>query len=124
MIAMIAGWLMSRNAALTLPYARRLAKIGLAGAALALLVGGFALWLALHDRGVIERHETEQKLEEASTALEGERRASTAGQVRDKGRAAADDQTEQQLEAIHAEDPDAAAAPASRGARAVADRLR
>lgn len=123
MIASLAAWLVARRPDLTIAAARRLVKIGLAIAAVLAIAGGFALWLHLHDAGVVERHETRRELEEARTAIESEHRATGNGAVRDEARTAAAEQTKQELERIHAEDPEAAAAPASRGTRAVAKRL-
>ena len=65
MIATIATWLIARNPAMTLGAARRLAKIGLAVAVVLAIAGGAALWLHFHDAGVIERHETRAKLQDA-----------------------------------------------------------
>ena len=113
MIATIATWLIARNPAMTLGAARRLAKIGLAVAVVLAIAGGAALWLHFHDAGVIDRHETKAKLEEATTALESERRATTA---------AAAQSSDAMKEAEHA-DPEAATAPAGPVSRAAARRF-
>lgn len=122
-IAWLATKLIARNPALTLAHARRIAWIVAVLGALAVAAAGIGIWLTLHDRAVIERHDTKRKLGEATAALEGEQRANEAGATRDAARADAHQQTEDELETIHAQDPAAAAAPASRGTRAVARRL-
>ena len=123
MIATIATWLIARNPAMTLGAARRLAKIGLAVAVVLAIAGGAALWLHFHDAGVIERHETRAKLEEATTALESERRATTAGAVRDQARAAAAVQSSDAMKEAEDADPEAAQAPAGPVSRAAARRF-
>jgi hypothetical protein len=123
MIGWIAGLLLARHPALTLAHARRLAWIVAVLGALFIAAAGIGIWLTLHDRAVIERHETKRQLNDATAALEGEHRANEGAAMRDQARADAHQQTEDELEKIHAEDPDAAAAPASRGTRAVARRL-
>lgn len=124
LIPWIAELLLQRKPGMTLSHATRLAKIGVAIAAVVLLAGGVLAFFHFHDKGVIERHELESERDEANAALESERRASTAGAKRDEARRTDDETTQDELETIHAEDPDAAARPASRGSRAVADRLR
>ena len=64
------------------------------------------------------------KGEIAERSLEGERLANEAGEKRDESRRQSDADTKKELEEIHESDPDAAKAPATRGGRAVADRLR
>ena len=123
MIATIATWLIARNPAMTLGAARRLAKIGLAVAVVLAIAGGAALWLHFHDAGVIERHETRAKLEEATTALESERRATTAGAARDQARAAAAAQSSDAMKEAEDADPEAAQAPAGPVSRAAARRF-
>ena len=123
MIALIAGWLVKRSlakgGALTLPYARRLAKIGLIALAVVLAVAGLFLWDWLDDRAAIKAHEAER----VEQALEAERDA-TANDAARRGAATEQSRaTTDELETIHAEDPQAAAAPAAPGSRAVANRL-
>lgn len=128
LIRPLAGLLVKRSLAsgggLTQSGGERLAKIIVIAGLVLLAIGGAALWLHLHDKGVIEQHDTERQLGEAKTALESRDRADTAGKTRDDARSADDQTTRDELETIHAEDPDAAAKPAGRGQRAVADRLR
>ena len=124
MFLFIAKWLIARNPAMTLAHAKKLAKIGVAIAAVVLLIVGFIAWDWWDDRQAVEQANTKREAAEAKASLEAERSANTAGAKRDASRAADADQSEDELEAIHAEDPEAAASPASRGARTVADRLR
>ena len=105
MIATIATWLIARNPAMTLGAARRLAKIGLAVAVVLAIAGGAALWLHFHD------------------ALESERRATTAGAVRDQARAAAAVQSSDAMKEAEDADPEAAQAPAGPVSRAAARRF-
>ena len=124
MFLFIAKWLIARNPAMTLAHAKKLAKIGVAVAAVVLLVVCFLVWDWWDDRQAVEAANLKREAAEARASLEGERRANTAGAKRDNARRADAETTEDQLEAIHDEDPETAAAPASRGSRAVADRLR
>lgn len=55
MIAGIAAWLVRKGLSQTA--APKVAKIGLVVAAVLLGVGLFFGWLALHDKGVVDRHE-------------------------------------------------------------------
>lgn len=68
MIGWIAGLLVARNPALTLAHARRLAWIVAILGALFVAAAGIGIWLTLHDRAVIERHETRRQLEELQHA--------------------------------------------------------
>lgn len=112
MIAMIAGWLMSRNAALTLPYARRLAKIGLAVVAVVLLVAGFAMWLHFHTKAAVEADRSVSNAKAVTRAREADERA----------REARDRQTQEVSDANeHAEE---AAAVSDDPLRAALDSLR
>jgi hypothetical protein len=120
MIGIIAGWLVSRNAALTLAHARRLAKVGLVVAAIVTAVAAFLIWDWRDDKAAIRQHE-EGRVEQA---LEAERRASSADTDRQAAIDAASRATTEELETIHDADPEAAARPAGAGTRAVADRLR
>jgi hypothetical protein len=120
MIGMLAGWLVARNAALTLPHARRIAKAGLIAAAIVTAVIAFLIWDWRDDKAAIRQHETGR----AEQALEAERRASSANADRQAAIDAASRATTEELETIHDADPEAAARPAGAGTRAVADRLR
>ena len=124
MILAIAKFLIARNPAMPLAHAKRLAKVGVAFGAVVLLVVGFLAWDWWDDRKAVEAANLKRVAAEANAALEAERRASTAGFTRDAARAADAEDTEDELETIHAEDPESAARPAGRGTRAVADRLR
>lgn len=123
MIALIAGWLVKRSlakgGALALPYAKRMVKFGLIALAVVLVIAGLFVWDWLDDRAAIKAHEAER----VEQALEAERRA-TANDLGRRDAAEAQSQaTTRELETIHAEDPQAAAAPAAPGSRAVARRL-
>jgi len=122
-IAWLAKLLLARNPALTLAHACRIAWIVAILGALFVAAVGIGLWLTLHDKAVIERHDTKRQLGEATAAIEARNRADEGEAQRAAARAAAHDTTKQELETIHAQDPAAAAAPASRGTRAVAKRL-
>jgi hypothetical protein len=124
MLGPIAAWLMAKNLVGSSAFARDAAKVilGAAGVLLLALALGLALWLIRRD--AVEEFQTERRAQETARALEGERRANQGGAERALAREAASKTTETRLETIHAEDPEAAVAPASRGSRAVADRLR
>jgi hypothetical protein len=57
LIAWLASLLLARNAAMTLPYARRLAKIGLTAAAVVLAVVAFIAWDWWDDRRAVQAAE-------------------------------------------------------------------
>lgn len=120
MILFFAKFLLMRNPAMTLQHARRLAKIGLAVAAAVLLVIALVVVVWMIRKDAVEDHQAGR----TEDALEGERRANAGDAARREAREADSEQTNTELETIHAEDPEGAAAPASRGSRAVADRLR
>jgi len=82
-------------------------------------VAAFLIWDWRDDRAAIRAHEAERVAE----TLAAERRASANDLGRHAARSAASVAVQQELEEIHAQDPQAAAAPAGRGTRAVADRL-
>jgi hypothetical protein len=123
MIGMIAGWLLKSGAVASLPGARQAAKICVALGALLLLIATVFVWDRWDDHAAVTAANAERELSEARASLQAERRASAASEVREAARQSASEQTRSELETIHAEDPEAAAAPASRGARTVADRL-
>ena len=120
MIGFIDKWLVTRNPALTMAHARRLVQIGLVLALVVLIVGGIALWDHLDDNAAIRKHDAGR----VEDTLAAERSANEGGFSRAAAREATSRQTIDELEDIHAEDPEGAAAPASRGSRAVAERLR
>ncbi len=124
MIGIIAGWLVKRSLAkgggLTDAHARRIAKVGVVGLAVLASIAAIAVIDWLNDRAAVARHE-QARVEQA---LESERRANDLAEQRRIAREAESRATKDRLEDIHAQDPEAAAAPASAGARAVADRLR
>lgn len=124
MIGLIAGWLVKRSlasgAGLTLPHARRIAKIGLILVSAAALIGGFMFWDWLDDRAAIRAHEADR----VADTVAAQRRADTNDEIREDAREAVSEATTERLEEIHDEDPETATRPASRGSRAVAGRLR
>lgn len=63
MIATIATWLIARNPAMTLGYARRLSKFILIGAGVLVVILAACAWLWQHDKGVIREHEQARELE-------------------------------------------------------------
>lgn len=124
MISMIAGWLVKRSlasgGALTIKHARRIAKIGLIAAAVVLAIVSLLVWDHFDDKAAIREHNAKR----VEAALEAERRATAADAEREAARNAQSRETEDDLENIHAQDPDSEVRPASAGARRVAERLR
>lgn len=123
--ASIGAWLL--GLVLSPARARKFALPGFILAALLALGGLWGAWQVfdhVNDRQAVKRAMAEQAQQESAAALAAERAANINATARDDALRAASRQTEQQLETIHAQDPAAAAAPASRGSRAVADRLR
>ena len=123
MIQLLAAWAVKRGLAATEEAAKPFVKAGLAVMAVVLLIGGFLVWDHFDDKAAVSASQLEGERDTAVTTLESERRANAGDQVRAEARAAQSQRTRDELETIHAEDPEAAAAPASRGARAVAGRL-
>jgi hypothetical protein len=78
MIGMLAGLLIARNPAMTLPHARRLAKVGLAVAAFVLLVVGFLIWDHFDDKAAVEADRSASKAEAVSRARDADGRAGRA----------------------------------------------
>jgi hypothetical protein len=124
LVAKLAGWLVKRSlaggGAMTPDHAARCAKVGLLVVAVVFAIGGFLLWDWLDDRAAIRQHEA-ARLEQS---LAAERSANAGAIMREQAAVAASAETTQQLEEIHAQDPESAVRPASRADRAVADRLR
>lgn len=123
MIAWIAAQLIALNPSLSIAAARRFAKTGVIGVSLLVLVGGFALWLKLHDRALVEEHETGRRLEQAQIAIESERRATTNSGAREAARHAAAAQSAEAMKDAEDADPEAARAPAGAVSRAAARRF-
>jgi len=124
MLGSIAAWLVAKNLAGSMTSARGAARtiLVLAGVVFAAIALVFTVWLIRWD--AVQDFAAGQRGERTAEALKGERRANQGEAERALAREAASETTEAQLETIHAEDPEAAAAPASRGSRTVADRLR
>ena len=123
MIQFLAAWAVKRGLARTAEAAKPFIKVGLVVLAVVLLIGGFLLWDHLDDKAAVQQADAARQRDEAVQTLDSERRANAGDQVRAEARAEASQQTRDELETIHAEEPEAAAAPASRGTRAVAGRL-
>lgn len=123
MIGLIAAWAVKRGLATSESAARPFVKAGVVALVAALILGGFLLWDHFDDKAAVGSANLERERDEAVVTLESQRRADAGDQVRAEARLEQSERTRSELETIHAEDPNAAAAPASRGARAVARRL-
>lgn len=123
LIPIVGPWLVKRLLASkpgrTDQRAEFLAKAIQIVAVLALLVAGWLVFDHLNDRAAVRRHEAER----VEQALQAERDASANDAARRAAASAQSRATEAELETIHAQDPEAAAAPAAPGSRAVAGRL-
>lgn len=124
MIGTIAGWLITRNPALTAAHAKRLAKVGLIAAGIVIVVVGFIAWDYFDDKAAIEQADSKRKLGEAEDALEGERRANRGEEARRAAREADSQNTTTDMKVAEDANPEAARAPAGPVSRAAADRLR
>lgn len=120
MIGLLAGWLITRNPALTVAHARRLAKVATVAVIAVAAIVGWLVFDHFNDRAAVREHEAER----VQAALEGERRASAADADRQAQIEAASRSTTERLEQIHEADPESATRPAGAGTRAAADRLR
>lgn len=80
-IGTIAAWLASRNPGMTLAHARRLVTAGAIALGVLLAVGGFSLWLYLHDKGVVEADRAQSKAEVTQKAREADERARGASEA-------------------------------------------
>ena len=116
----LAGVLIARRPSLTRAHAERTVRWAAIVLAAVLILAA----IALVRRDAVADFEIEQRVERSVAALEGERRASRGDAERRAARERETRHVEQELELINAEDPDAARAPAARGSRAVAERLR
>lgn len=124
LIPWIAKLLIGRKPSLTPSYAEKMAK-GIAWGGIAIMaVLAFLAWDWWDDRQAVQNANMKRIAAENAAALEAERSATANAIERDEARDEANDQTNDELEAIHAEDPNAANAPATAGSRTVADRLR
>ena len=95
----------------------------LAGA-IAVLVGGCALLVRCHDRGVIERHEEARSARQARAVSEADRTAIANDAQRAQVRAADSQKTKEAIDHAEAIDPEAVRRPAGPAVRAAADSLR
>lgn len=124
LLSWLASFLLRRRPSLTQVHADRLAKV-IAGAALVIaVIAGFALWLTLHDRKVVEEHQLQTRAATAETSLARDREATTNAAVREQARQDRSTATQKAMTDAEAADPEAAARPAGRVSRAAADRLR
>jgi NhaP-type Na+/H+ or K+/H+ antiporter len=123
MITPIAAWLLAHYPSMSNGTARHIVKIAFMIIAVAAVVGGFALWLNDHDANVVETHETKARLEQATTALESERRATGNALERETARDAAAEQSTEAMKEAENADPEAARAPAGPVSRAAARRF-
>lgn len=102
MIGIIAGWLVKRSlakgGALTLPYARKLAKVGLIAAAGVLLIASLFLLDWWDDKAAVEQANARATVEAVTKAREADAAADSANdrtrneveQANDEARQAAD----------------------------------
>lgn len=123
MIAAIATWLIGRGLVAAGPGAKTAAKI-LVGVGLVLVLAIAAIVaFKIHDRNVIDRHETEERAAADRAALEGERRANTAGAKADQEFNATQQVLREGSDHEIAKDPDGASKPVGPGQRGYFDGL-
>ena len=78
MIGTIALWLIGRNPAMTLPYARRIAKAGLIAAAVVATIVGFLIWDHLDDKAAVDAANARATVEAMTKAREADEAADSA----------------------------------------------
>ncbi|WP_137681176.1 hypothetical protein [Aurantiacibacter suaedae] len=93
-------------------------------AAVAVLVGGSALLVRCHDRGVIDGHEKARSARQARAASEADRTAIANDAQRAQVRAADSHKMREAIDHAEAIDPQAVRQPAGPAVRAAADSLR
>lgn len=80
MIALVASWLIARNPALTLPYARRIAKIGMVAVAVMLASVAFLVWDHFDDKAAVEADRAVSNAQAQSDARKADERAHEAAE--------------------------------------------
>jgi len=120
----IASFLMNRRPSLTKSHATRLAKIIAVVGLIIICVVSLIVLDHFNDKRAVKGYKKDVIIEEQAETIESNNRANRGEEVRRDDRETAEDQSRESLEDIHEQDPENAQAPATRGNRAVADRLR
>lgn len=123
-IGPIVKLLLKRTPSLARPYAEKIAKVILTVVLITLSIIAFFVIDYFNDRDAVSDYKKDAVIKEQAETMESNNRANRGEAVRSDNRDSAEDQSREILEDIHEEDPESAQAPATRGNRAVADRLR